>query len=50
MFVFPVRAGTPLPADFSAYAQVPEQPASLDPALVAANRERWIQAVSEVIR
>jgi thiamine transport system substrate-binding protein len=50
MFVFPVRTGTPLPADFVAYAQVPEQPASLDPALVAANRERWIQAVSDAIR
>ena len=47
MFVFPVVEGIELPSEFVEYAQIPESPASVDPALIEANREQWIQAWTE---
>jgi len=49
MFVFPVHPAAKLPEAFVRYAQIPDQPATLDPALIAANREKWIQAWTEVV-
>ncbi len=49
MFVFPVNQNANLPEEFVQYAQIPEQPAELDPALIAANREQWIQAWTETV-
>jgi thiamine transport system substrate-binding protein len=49
MFVFPVNANANLPQAFIDYAQIPTSPAALDPAVIAANRERWIQAWDEVV-
>lgn len=49
MFVFPVHPQARLPEAFVKYVQVPQQPASLDPALIAANREKWIQAWTEAV-
>jgi thiamine transport system substrate-binding protein len=49
MFVFPVHPAAKLPEVFVRYAQIPDQPATLDPALIAANREKWIQAWTEVV-
>ena len=49
MFVFPVRDDVDLPEVFAEFAQIPEQPAALDPALIEAHREEWIQAWSEVM-
>lgn len=49
MFVFPVRADVALPEIFAELAEIPEQPAALDPADIEANREDWIQAWSEVM-
>jgi thiamine transport system substrate-binding protein len=43
MFVFPVLPGVALPDEFVKWAQVPEQPATLAPADIAAHREEWIQ-------
>jgi len=43
MFVFPVVPGTPLPDVFTKYAKVPPRPLTIDPATIAANRDRWIQ-------
>jgi thiamine transport system substrate-binding protein len=43
MFVFPSVQGTPLPAVFTRYAKVPPTPLTIDPATIAANRDRWIQ-------
>jgi thiamine transport system substrate-binding protein len=43
MFVFPVVPGTPLPDVFTKYAKVPPKPLTIDPATIAANRDRWIQ-------
>ena len=51
MFVFPAVAGTPLPPEFTRFAEVPEQPLSLPPSEIGANREEWIrQWTSTVLR
>ena len=49
MFVFPVNPNAALPDEFVKYAQIPDQPAQLDPAVIAANREKWIQAWTETV-
>ena len=49
MFVFPVNPIAALPDEFVQYAQIPDQPAQLDPAVIAANREVWIQAWTETV-
>jgi len=49
MFVFPVHSGAALPAEFVLYAQIPDQPASLDPDLIAKRREQWIQNWDEAV-
>jgi len=49
MFVFPVNAEAALPDEFVQYAQIPEQPAQLDAANIAANRERWIADWTDIV-
>ena len=49
MFVFPVNPNAELPEVFAQYAQIPDQPATLDPALIDANREAWINAWMEIV-
>lgn len=49
MFVYPVRSGVPLPDAFSRYAPTPPQPASLSPDDIAQNRDRWIEAWTQVM-
>jgi thiamine transport system substrate-binding protein len=49
MFVFPVNQDAALPDEFVRYAQIPDQPAELDPAEISANREQWIQAWTETV-
>jgi len=49
MFVFPVNPDVTLPDEFVQYTQIPDQPAQLDPADIAANREKWIQAWTETV-
>ena len=49
MFVFPVNPNAALPDEFVQYAQIPDQPAQLNPADIAANREKWIQAWTETV-
>ena len=49
MFVFPVNPDASLPDEFVQYAQIPNQPAQLAPADIAANREQWIQAWTDVV-
>jgi len=48
MYVFPVDAETELPADWATYAVQPEEPLSLDPADIAANRDDWLTTWSDV--
>lgn len=49
MFVFPVVPDTKLPDDFTRFAQIPDQPATLPPDQIAANREAWIEAWTDVV-
>jgi thiamine transport system substrate-binding protein len=49
MFVFPVNQNASLPDEFVQYAQIPDQPAELDPDEIAAKREQWIQAWTETV-
>ena len=48
MYVFPVDAATELPADWASYAVQPDDPLSLDPADIAANRDDWLTTWSDV--
>jgi thiamine transport system substrate-binding protein len=49
MFVFPVNPQAQLPEAFVKFAQIPSQPARLDPAVIAAHREQWIAAWTETV-
>ncbi len=49
MFVYPVNSQAQLPEAFTLYAQTASAPVTLDPALIDANREKWIQAWTEVM-
>ncbi len=49
MFVFPVVPDTRLPEDFTRFAQIPAEPATLPPDQIAANREAWIEAWTDVV-
>ncbi len=48
MYVFPVRSGTPLPADWKRYAKQPTSPWSIDPAEISAHRSDWLTTWTEV--
>jgi thiamine transport system substrate-binding protein len=41
-FVFPANAEAGLPPEFVEHTTIPQDPARLDPASIAANREKWI--------
>jgi len=41
LFVYPIDPAVPLPEVFQQYAVVPPDPFTLDPAVIAANREQW---------
>ena len=49
MNVFPVNPNVQLDEVFANYLAVPENPVSLDPDLIAANREKWIQDWTETV-
>jgi len=49
MFVFPVNTQAVLPEPFVKYAQTVEQPLTMSPDHIAANRERWIAEWTEVV-
>ncbi len=49
MFVFPANDTAVLPPEFVQYSQIPANPATLPPADIAANRERWIEDWTNVV-
>ncbi len=49
MFVYPVNPQAALPEEFERYAAMAEEPAVLDPVLIANRREEWIREWSEVM-
>lgn len=48
MYVFPVRAGVELPADWARFAKRPDSPATLDPAEIDARRDEWLTTWQDV--
>lgn len=49
MFVFPVHEDAELPEVFAAYAQIPEEPATLDFDTIDTYRDEWIRAWTETV-
>jgi thiamine transport system substrate-binding protein len=49
MYVYPVDKATELPADWAEYATVAENPVTVDPADIAANRDSWLQDWSDLL-
>jgi len=49
MYVFPVNPKAALDEAFVNFLVIPSDPATLDPALIAANRETWLQAWTDAI-
>ncbi len=49
MFVFPANENAELPAEFVQYAAIPEEPAFVDSADIAANRETWIERWTDTV-
>jgi thiamine transport system substrate-binding protein len=50
MFVYPVNQDAALPEVFIQFAQVPDQPAVLDPEIIAAHRDEWIEAWTSTMK
>lgn len=44
MFVFPANETAKVPAEFTEFVQIPEQPAVVSADQITANREQWIEA------
>ena len=49
MFVYPANEEAALPDLFTQFAEVPQQPVSVDADVIEANREAWIEAWTEVV-
>ena len=49
MWVYPTRAGTPLPDVFTQYAQPPSEPAQISPQQIDAARETWLKAWTDAV-
>lgn len=49
MFVYPANSQATLPGLFTQFAPVPAEPAALDPSVIEASRERWIEAWTEAV-
>jgi thiamine transport system substrate-binding protein len=49
MYVFPVRADTPLPPAWATYAVQPRHPFDVSPADISAHREAWLRAWSDIV-
>ena len=49
MFVYPANSTVTLPEPFTKYSQAPEQTATLAPDIIAANRDKWIQAWTDAV-
>ncbi|MGD8595660.1 MAG: thiamine ABC transporter substrate-binding protein [Anaerolineae bacterium] len=49
MFVFPANENAQLPEVFARFAEVPQNPATVDPEAIEANREAWIEAWTRTV-
>jgi thiamine transport system substrate-binding protein len=49
MYVFPVNSKAKLKDTFEKYLSIPEQPSFVSPDDIAGNREKWINAWTDVV-
>ncbi len=49
MYVYPTNTQAKLPDVFTKFVQLPAEPARLDPAVIAENRDAWIKAWTEAV-
>jgi thiamine transport system substrate-binding protein len=49
MFVYPVDPRVSVPDEFTKFAQMAAQPATLPPAEIALHREEWIRAWTDAV-
>jgi len=49
MFVFPALSSAALPSEFVEFTELPTAPATLDPALIEANRDIWIDEWTSIV-
>jgi thiamine transport system substrate-binding protein len=49
MYVYPAVTGAALPELFTQFAELPTDPAQMDPATIDANREKWIEAWTNAV-
>lgn len=49
MFMYPATASAAVPEVFTKFAPQPAQPAAIAPAVIAANRERWIREWTQIV-
>ena len=49
MFVFPANENAALPQEFIDHTEIPTNPATLDPATIDANREKWIEEWTQIV-
>ncbi|WP_328493690.1 thiamine ABC transporter substrate-binding protein [Streptomyces sp. NBC_00414] len=49
MFVYPVREGAQVPESFTEYGPKAENPETLDPARIAANRDEWVKSWTSLV-
>ena len=49
LFVYPAQRGRRPPAAFTDFAVVPDDPHTLDPAVIDANREDWIETWTDTV-
>ncbi|PZG82959.1 thiamine ABC transporter substrate-binding protein, partial [Streptomyces sp. NTH33] len=49
MFVHPVREGTQLPPEFTEYGPSAENPGTMAPGKIAANRDQWVKSWTSLV-
>ncbi|SMF83072.1 thiamine ABC transporter substrate binding subunit [Streptomyces sp. Amel2xC10] len=49
MFVYPVLKGAAVPAEFTQYGPAAENPATMDPAKIAADRDQWVKSWTSLV-
>lgn len=49
MFVYPVRQGAQVPAEFTKYGPQAKDPETMDPAEIAENRDQWVKSWTSLV-
>ncbi|MFE9441397.1 thiamine ABC transporter substrate binding subunit [Streptomyces sp. NPDC006602] len=49
MFVYPVREGAQVPAEFTKYGPQAKDPETMDPAEIADNRDQWVKSWTSLV-